>query len=211
MQCAKFEERLQQLLDDRKSVEQDKLLQEHARGCDACGSVLHTQSMLFAGLRATLEPRFTKDLGHRVVDQLRIDHRKRTNKRLMIAALATAAVITIALLPLAGDRIPFQRDRDHGNGGLALATPTLEQNPQRAFTAEESEDLRLLMHQWMLQISDHRLGMFEPVDQLASGIRPLALTFNLALDTLRRTLPGYSERPPAEPQALYGSVRTWIS
>ena len=211
MQCAKFEERLQQLLDDRKSVEQDNLIQEHATGCDACGSVLRTQSLLFAGLQATLGPSFTKSLGHRVVDQLRIDHRKRANRRLTIAALATAAVIMIALFPLAGDRIRFLRDRDHGNGGLALATQTREQNPHRTFTSEESEDLRLLMHQWMLQISDHRLGMFEPVDQLASGIRPLALTFNLALDTLRRTLPGYSERQPAEPQALYRGIRTWIS
>jgi hypothetical protein len=118
----------------------------------------------------------------------------------------------IALLPLAGDGVRFQRNRDHGGGRLALVTQQApERNPRRAFTAEESEDFRRLMHQWMLQISDHRLGMLEPVDRLASGIRPLALTFNLALDTLRRTLPGYSEPRPVEPQALSRSIRSSIS
>jgi hypothetical protein len=67
------------------------------------------------------------------------------------------------------------------------------------------------MHQLMLRLSDHRLSMFEPVDQLASGIRPLAITFNFALDTLRRSLPGYSQQQPVEPQALYRSVRASIS
>ncbi|MEO8499072.1 MAG: hypothetical protein ABI614_28745, partial [Planctomycetota bacterium] len=46
------------------------------------------------------------------------------------------------------------------------------------------------------------IAMFEPVDQLANGIRPLAITFNFAFDTLRRTLPGYTQPQPVEPQAL---------
>ncbi len=120
-------------------------------------------------------------------------------------------MIVIALLPFAGERVRFQRNGEQGGGGLALAMQSPTENPGHAFTAEESEDLRLLMHQWMLQISDHRLDVFEPVDQLASGIRPLALTLNLALDTLRRTLPGFSERQPVEPQAYYGELRSWIS
>ncbi|MBI2477328.1 MAG: hypothetical protein HYV60_01355 [Planctomycetia bacterium] len=211
MQCAKFEQRLQELLDDRKNVEQDKLLDEHAGSCIACGSVWRAQRQLFAGLQPIPEPSFAPNLGHRVLDQLRIDHRKRYNRRMVIASLAAAAVIMIALLPLAGERVRFQRNRDNANGQLALVTKTPVQNPSRAFSAEESEQLRALMHQWMLQISDHRREMFEPVDQLASGIRPLALTFNLALDTLRRTLPGYSEPPPVEPQALYRSIPASIS
>jgi hypothetical protein len=211
MQCAKFEQRLQQLLDDRQNVEQDNLLQEHAGGCGACGSVLRTQKQLLAGLRANPEPRFALDLGHRVLDQLRVDQRQRNNKRLAIAALAAAAVIMIALLPLAGGRVRLQRNHDQGGGRLALANPVPQQSPTRAFTQQESEELRTLVHSLMLQFSDHRFEMFEPVDQLASGIRPLALTFNLALVTLRRTLPGYSEPQLIEPQAFYRDMRTSIS
>ncbi|HUG66394.1 MAG TPA: hypothetical protein VMM76_01505 [Pirellulaceae bacterium] len=210
MQCAEFEQRLQQLLDDRQKVEQDSLLQEHARGCDACGRVLRGQAGLLAGLRMIPKPTFAADLGHRVLDQLRIDQRKRNNRLLVIAALAAAAVIMVALLPLAGDRVRFQRDHEHG-GGIALVSPGPQQTPKNAFTEQDSNDLRMLMHSLMLQFSEHRLEMFEPVDQLASGIRPLALTFNLAFVTLRRALPGYSEPRPAEPQAFYHGLRSSIS
>lgn len=211
MQCAEFEQRLQQMLDDRQKVEQDNLLQEHARGCGDCGKVLRGQSELLAGLLVIPKPRFAADLGHRVLDQLRIDQRKRNNRRLVIAALVAAAVIMVALLPLAGDRVRFQRDHEHGGGGLALLNPGPPQTPKNVFTDQDSNDLRMLMHSLMLQFSDHRLEMFEPVDQLASGIRPLAFTFNLAFVTLRRTLPGYSEPQPAEPQAFYRGLRSSIS
>jgi len=211
MQCEKFEQRLQQLLDDRKNFEQDDMLREHSRGCDACGWVLRTQSRLFAGLRSFPEPSFAQDLGLRVLDQLRIDRRKRNNKRLWMAALATAAGIMIALLSLAGDHVRFRQQGQQRGGGLALVTPAPRQMPAGRLTEQESEDIRWLMHQLILRISDQRFEMFEPVDQLASGIRPLAVTFNFALDTLRRTLPGYSRPQPAEPEVFYRSFRISIS
>ncbi|MDA1050264.1 MAG: hypothetical protein O3C40_07265 [Planctomycetota bacterium] len=213
MQCAKFEQRLQQLLDDRKNVEQDEMLRGHARDCDACGKVLHAQSRLFAGLRLhpLPQPLCPKEMGHRVLDQMRIDRRRRSNRRYMMVALATAATIMIALLPFAGDRVRFRPKDGRSGGGLALVTPAPRQIAVRTLTAQESEDLRVLMHQLMVRLSEHRFGIFEPVDELASGIRPLAVTFNLALDTLWRTLPGYSERQPVEPQAQYHGVRPPIS
>lgn len=211
MQCAKFERRLQQLLDDRRNVDQDEVLREHSQRCDTCSSLLRAQSQLFAGLRSFPEPSFSQDLGPRVLDQLRIEQRKRTNKRLALAALVTVAAITIALLPLAGDHVRFRPQDERVGGELAIATTAPRQVPENRLTKQESEDIRLVMHQLMLRLSDQRLSMFEPVDQLASGIRPLAITFNFALHTLRRTLPGYSQPETVEPQALHRSFRTSIS
>jgi predicted anti-sigma-YlaC factor YlaD len=128
MQCAKFEQRLQQLLDGHKNVEQDEMLREHSQGCDSCSSVLRTQTRLFTGLKSLPEPCFAQDLGPRVLDQLRIDQRKRTNKRLVIAALATAAAIFIALLPFAGNHVRFRPNAERG-GGLAIATTVPRQVP----------------------------------------------------------------------------------
>jgi len=210
MQCAKFEQRLQQMLDDRQNVEQDEALRAHSRGCVACGQVWRAQSLLFAGLKSTPEPSFGQDLGPRVLDQLRVDRRKRNNKRLLLAALAMAAVIMIALLPLAGDHVRRQEGEQVG-GGLALVAPTPRQMPPSRLTEQESEDIRMLMHELMQRLSDQRFDMLEPVDQLAGGIRPLAITFNFALDTLRRTLPGYSQPQPVQPQALHTGDRSLIS
>lgn len=211
MQCAKFEQRLQQMLDDRQNIEQDETLREHSRGCETCAGILRTQSLLLAGIGSFPESSFGKDLGPRVLEQLRVDRRKRNNKRMLMAALATAAAIMIALLPLAGDRNRFPRIDEQAGGGLALVTPVPQQPSGNRLSERESEEIRLLMHEFVLQISDRRLTMFEPVDQLANGIRPLAATFNFALDALRRTLPGYSQPQPVEPQALHRAYRTSIS
>ena len=211
MQCARFEQRLQQLLDDRKNVEQDEMLRQHSQRCDACASILRTQSQALAGLEWFPEPSFSQDLGPRVLDQLHFDQRKRNRRRFVMAALAAAAAIMIALLPFAGDRVRFRPQGEPGGGRLAILTPTPRHEPASKLTDQEAEDIRLVMHQLMLRLSDHPLAMFEPVDQLASGIRPLAATFSFALDTLRRTLPGYSQPQPVEPQALHRSMGTAIS
>ncbi|MEX0820204.1 MAG: hypothetical protein WD070_11455, partial [Pirellulaceae bacterium] len=181
MQCEKFEQRLQQQLDERQSVGRDEALLEHARGCAACGLVWRAQSRLFAGLGSLPEASIGRDLGPRVLDHLRVDQRKRNTKRLWMAALATASLIMLAMLPLFGDRVQFRQKGESRNGGLALATSGQQQSiATDKLTPQETEDLRMLMRHLMLRLSDQRLGMFEPVDQLASGIRPLAITFNLA-------------------------------
>jgi len=207
MQCAKFEQRLHQLLDDRENIEQDEMLSGHAKKCEECRVVLQTQSRILAGLRSLPSPKREQDLGHRVLDQLRVDQRKRKNRRFAVLALAMAASLLIALLPFAGDHVRLRQDRK----GLALVTPAPHPETVNKMSKQETEDLRLVMHQFMLKFSDHPLGMFEPVDQLASGIRPLAISFNFALDTLRRTLPGYSEPQTIEPQAIYREFRSSLS
>ncbi|MEO8493560.1 MAG: hypothetical protein ABI614_00710, partial [Planctomycetota bacterium] len=174
MQCAKFEQRLQQLLDDRQNVEQDDMLREHARVCEDCRGILRMQGQLFAGLRTIPEPNFAHEMGLRVLDHLQIDRRKRNNKRLLAIALAVAAAVMIALLPLAGDHVRFRQKGANGGGALAIATTPPRPTETRRLTEQEAEDIRLVMHQLMLRLSDQQIAMFEPVDQLANGIRPLA-------------------------------------
>lgn len=212
MQCAKFEQRVQQLLDDRNDVEQDEEIREHAEVCDTCGAYIHAQRRLFDGLRALPATGCSQDIGHRVLDELQLDQRRRARKRMRLIVLAVAAGIMIALLPFGGDRVRYLNDGEQSDGTLAMARPAPREEKMRALTEQESEEIRIIMRQFVGRISDHRLGMMEPVDQLASGIRPLAMTFNLAFDALRRTLPGYSAPPqPVEPQAFYHAFRRSIS
>jgi predicted anti-sigma-YlaC factor YlaD len=206
MQCAKFEQRLQQLLDDRQIAERNESLCEHAESCERCASILRAQSRLFSSVSKLPEPALPDDFANRILDRLQVERRRQRRKRMTIAALAAAAMIMISLLPLSGDGVPFLRNGD-SNGSLALVDPASQVSPRNALTAQESRDLRLLMHQLMQQLSDGRLEMLSPVDQFASGIRPLTITFNFALDTLRRTLPGYSARQAVEPQAVFGRLQ----
>jgi hypothetical protein len=104
----------------------------------------------------------------------------------------------IMLLPWAGNQARLGPEGGHGGEALAIATVSPQQAPTRRLTEQESEDLRLLLHQLLLSLLNQRISMLEPVDRLASGIRPFAITFNFAFDTLRRTLPGYSVAPPPD-------------
>ncbi|MBC8354817.1 MAG: hypothetical protein H8E66_22805 [Planctomycetes bacterium] len=215
MQCVKFEQRLQQLLDDRRVVERDELLREHAGKCDACDALIRSQRKLFNAINAHTmytaeQSQCPSDMGVRVLDQNRLDGKSRRKRRLLVAALATAAALMIALLPLAGERIRLRENGKQGAGGLALVAPAPQSIATRQLSSQETEDLRRLMRQLVVHLSDNRFGMLEPVDQLASGIRPLAATFNLAFDTLRRTLPGYSDPQPAQPQAIFQKLRLSI-
>lgn len=207
MQCAKFEQQLQSLLDDRKDVDQDKTLLAHSKVCESCSSMLRAQTRIFAELKLLPPLSDEQHLAHRVLDQLRIDQRRRKNRRLVLIAFATAATILIALLPFAGDRVRMRQDGELRGGRLAIVTPA----PQNSLSEQETEDLRLVMRQLLMRISDRRLEMLEPVDQLTNSIRPLALTFNFALDTLRRTLPGYSEPQSIDPQASHWTLRFLVS
>ncbi len=210
MQCAKFEQRLQQLLDDRSEVEQDKVLREHADACDECHEMLKAQQALFTGLGVLPESARSKDMGHRVLDSLLVERRYRSKRRLTMIVLAVTAVLLIALIPLTGSRGPWWNKQPVGGGQLAMAYSTTSEPGQRKLSKAEAEELRLLMRDLVMRLSDPRFEMFESVDQLTSGIRPLAVTFNYAIDTLRRSLPGYSEHETIEPQALFRKTRATI-
>ncbi len=210
MQCAKFEQRLQQLLDDRSVVEQDKVLREHANACEDCRAMLQAQQALFTGLRVLPQGAGSKDVGHRVLDRLLVERRHRSRRRFTMIALAITAVVVIAMIPLAGRRGPGWNNKPAGGGQLALSYSPSSETGKRELSKAEAEELRLLMRDFVMRLSDPRFEMFDSVDQLTSGIRPLAVTFNFAIDTLRRSLPGYSEHETMEPQAQFRKTRGTI-
>ena len=203
MQCAKFEQRLQQLMDHREDASQDEALCKHAETCLDCQSLLQAQRALLTGLQYLPKSNST-DLGVRVIDEIVVDERRRRKRRITWFALAIAAILFIALLPLAGSYNPQRNGKQTVGRGLAMAIQSNDDTTTRELTEEEEAELRLLMRQLVMRLSDPQLEMLDSVDQLASGIRPLAATFSYAIDTLRRTLPGYSsQHEPIESQTQY--------
>ncbi len=65
-----------------------------------------------------------------------------------------------------------------------------------------SSEYRELIAVWTEQLnlipSDQQM---EPVDQISGGLRPIATSFSVAINLLRRTLPVGKEQPPQKPQA----------
>jgi hypothetical protein len=120
-----------------------------------------------------------------------------------VLAIATAAVLMLAVLPFVGNRpqIVEQGGRSPRVVGLAVVPPRAARS---RLSEEEEREFRLLIRSLMVEISERRLQAFEPVDHLASGFRPLAVTFNVAFDALLKTLPGQrSSRGGELPQAVF--------
>lgn len=210
MQCEKFDQRLQQLLDARENVNDDDMLRQHAEACAGCRSTLRTQRDLFAALQVLPQDGQLKHMGHRVLDGLQAERKHRRKRRRTMFALALAVVLLIALIPFAGRRDPSEKNGRPGKGSLAMTYVPTSPIAKEKLSESEAEEIRVLVRHLVKRLSDPGFEMFDSVDQLTSGIRPLAATFNYAFDTLRRTLPGYSAPNIIEPQARFSKVWTSV-
>ncbi|QDU27851.1 hypothetical protein ETAA8_29420 [Anatilimnocola aggregata] len=70
MKCTDFEDRLNQLLDDRLPVQDDQELAAHADQCADCREVLTAQEHLFRGLRTLQRQTMAPDLGRLVLAEV---------------------------------------------------------------------------------------------------------------------------------------------
>lgn len=72
MQCAEFESRLNDLLDERLRLDADYLLAEHARGCRECRSLAAAYEAVAAGLEQSRPGEPRADLAARVLAEVAI-------------------------------------------------------------------------------------------------------------------------------------------
>lgn len=70
MKCIDFEDRLNELLDDRCPAQDDPLLLAHARQCPSCREMLAAEASLFRGLRLLERRTPTPELGSRILAEL---------------------------------------------------------------------------------------------------------------------------------------------
>lgn len=101
MKCEEFENRLNQLLDDRLVPEWDAELRAHASDCGECRELARHYTLLLDGYAALVAPEPSPELAARVLDQLQAE-RPRTAQRLALAVgmFATAAALLVAVLPM---------------------------------------------------------------------------------------------------------------
>ena len=209
MQCVEFEKHLQQLLDERIAPETDEQLAAHAESCPACRAVLEIQKRIMEVMSEPVAVRPADELSHAVLDRFTA-HRKRARRRLATLALATAAALLIAVLPFVGDSPDLAQKNSKPNPkvvGLAIA-PQPASSP---WNEQDAEELRLLIRRVFDEISEHRREALEPVDRIASGLRPLTTTLNAAFAAIRQTLPGQEAHESEPPQAWTGHSTARVS
>jgi hypothetical protein len=199
MHCDEFEQRLQLVLDERREPRDDASLAAHAKHCTECDRVLRIQAGLFAVLPQIRSPIMPAGFAAGVVQEFNKERRRALRMRLVAWSLAAAAVLLLCFLPWMGPTTDLAFTRRTGSGGHSLGLANMTSGVSRTqsklhstqdFAALSAEELQSLVRQWVAQLADR-----ESVSQLAVTIRPLTVTFNVAFDTLWRTLPGYHESP----------------
>ena len=101
MHCREFEQRLDAILDDRRSPTADPRLRDHASHCLRCRELLNDQATLLAGFSQRTAPQPGRDFARRVVlASIAPAYRKHPSRRAWFAAaaaLASAAAMLMAV------------------------------------------------------------------------------------------------------------------
>ncbi|MCE9525703.1 MAG: hypothetical protein K8R36_06580 [Planctomycetales bacterium] len=108
MRCREFEDRMNDLLDQRLAPERDGLLVRHADGCLACRRLLDGQSALFSGLELCETPPLSSQFCSAVLVQAEVvpvaaiadtSHRRPAKWLGVVAAIVSlAAVVLVAVI-----------------------------------------------------------------------------------------------------------------
>lgn len=144
MKCTDFEDRLNELLDDRRVPQDDAALQAHAESCSECREMLLAQESLFRGVALLQRRTPAPELGKRVLRELNtpvatLAPLLSPPRRSWMPLLATAAAVLLAVglsvwLVNRGNQDPNiaqPRDRGAHPEGLAIGTPGKRVNPKQ--------------------------------------------------------------------------------
>lgn len=202
MPCRRFEDRIQELLDERLEPSFDSELMEHAGMCAECRDLLETQSNLFEGLASLAVPGLSADFSRHVLAAV-ATQRSQPNRRYAPTAAFLAMIATLLLVVALG---PRQRQSIGPKDDVdAIASASADQQFGRvgglSIADFDTQEVRLAIEQFLAQLTSADAARFYQVDQLTGTIGPLASTLNVAFDAIRRSIPRHREPARGEPQA----------
>jgi len=216
MQCVEFEHRLNRLLDQRLSPDDDEQLAAHVIQCDECAGLYHAQHRLFAGLEAG-RPVAPVDLAQRVAQQRHVELARKQSARRNIrwgVLLASAASLGgLALLSLQENQQPppvvikTAAPALPAKPASGLAMGTTQENP---LTHEECEDAvpqeeRIDSYFVVLESFATQIGDSKEFDDMSESLepsfKPIRSSFGVAIEALRRTLPRGKDVRAVRPDA----------
>jgi len=224
MKCREFNDRLNDLLDERSEPAGDARLAGHARECASCRLLLEDQQVVLATLKEVRVPAMGSDFARCVVAKASaadVARRQVAPQRMLWAvgtllSTAAAALLVVSLIwqarqgawPFAGQSIAVTED-SHIPEQVDIAGPGRGAAPS---------GLALGQADWLIEaprLPSHIRGRYrgtvdnlavtlpetvqrlDEVEHYAPGIKPIRISLGVLLDTLWRTLPGgnHDERP----------------
>ena len=224
MQCREFEDRLNDVLDQRLLPEQDGLLVRHAGECLACRRLLNGQAALFSGLELCETPPLSSQFSCAVLVQADVvplasivdGANRRPGKWLgVVAAIASLAAIVLVsvFIGLSRQQDPVRpvaktpkqpavpKTVEVVKSPLPKPTPSTE--IAKAIPAPRSEPARHGQEDYreyreMLNSVGAQFPIavekIDEVQQATPAIRPLRASFSMAIGTLQRTIPNRTKR-----------------
>jgi hypothetical protein len=215
MQCHEFEDRLNEVLDERGEPAADPQLRAHAGDCDSCRQRLAGQRLLLTGLRLADVPPLPADFSRHVVTAAAIPQplaRPRSSPRMLLAigvlfTSAAAALLAISLAWYARSGSSIVADTPRAVPTIPAEPNVRPLSPRRNTTsgafAMSQADVIYHLRGGIDELADafpETVERYGEVERLATGIRPLRLSFVLFWDTLFRALPGVrGDSRPAPP------------
>jgi hypothetical protein len=226
MHCREFEDRLQAILDDRRTPQRDPRLREHAARCEGCRQLLTDQAALAAAFSLRQAPQPRGDFARRVVLAATAAPVRRNSARntwLAIGtALASAAAVLVAVSLAWYSRqtsetvvaqTSLRRPIAAGprGRGFALTQPALTQQRLSPAQVRGVTGADLILEAPGLPSRLNYRGAIdelvtalpeagyrlEQMENVAPGLRPLRLSLSAIWETLCRTIPGSQHDSPA--------------
>lgn len=212
MRCREFEDRMNDVLDQRLAPERDEVLLRHAGECTSCRRILDGQAVLFAGLNRLDTPFPANGFA---ADVLVRAQRGANKKWLGIAAglVSIAAVLLVAVLigllrqdparptvvqketapapqniEVARNSLPSTVARPPTLANVAKSPSMEPQKPGHDY-AEYREAINSLTAR--LPSAVERI---DEVQQSTPAIRPLRASFSMAIGTLQKTIPNRGQK-----------------
>jgi hypothetical protein len=196
VRCEQFQQRLNQLLDERKAWESDAQLAAHSDQCADCRALAGGLESLLAGLDARTMPELSADFTEKTLRRIERDRAPRLAWRRAAAPLALAAAVLVTVA--AWRWLPHDPNSNFGAPGGR--TPTAREAPADEFASEQQSqiDYLAMFHRTgqamaVLPNTVRHTSVPEELASVAEGFRPVTESFSAMLDTLRRTLPGKSD------------------
>ncbi len=200
MDCPTIQNRMHELLDERRRPEDDHLVAEHCRSCPACAEQMELLKQLEATVRALPRPEPPEDLPERILRRVRADRtetattqpeapsRRRWDGAVLAAAVVLGVLVMVAvdsLWPRPESASPLVVERDQGTpdsaavDSLAPIKRQLQENLEQLM-AETRLDLQqaqaLLPEGGSVSLQTPPVGadVFSPMTELVRPLQPVA-------------------------------------
>jgi len=226
MRCREFEDRMNDVLDQRLSPERDTLLLRHAGECRSCRQLLAGQTALLAGIELMETPPLSANFAAAVLVHSRENPvalemaTRRSGKKKWLGIMA--GLVSLAAVVLLAVWIGISRQHDPVRPIAVKPVPpnaapkTIEvaknQVPRKqtapvaiakavappVAAKEEYQEYRDAINSLTAQLPS-AVETIDEVQQSTPAIRPLRASFSMAIGTLQRTIPSRTSKRDARP------------